>query len=61
MNAGEVVLAKRILTMAALNAMMGEGEEATMMLLFSWCALTRERTVQRPHFTRIRRPRISDN
>ena len=46
MNAGEVILAKRLMTMAVLNVMNGGEEEATFVALMAWCCLTRER--QRP-------------
>eukprot|EP00752_Nemacystus_decipiens_P009445 g8444.t1 len=55
MNAGEVVLAKRLLMMAVLNVMSGGEEEATFVPLVAWCCLTRERKIERPRFPILRR------
>lgn len=60
-NAGDVVLCKRLLTAVAVQLLFGEEEEAedldgtVFMLLSAWSSLTTERRIQRPYFAPIRR------
>ena len=55
MDAGEVVFAKRLLTMAVLNVMSGGEEEPTFVSLTAWCCVTCERKIERPRFPILRR------